>query len=96
MIEVIFHLQNSFGIGVGGGGSEVEIKIAQTSGSKKKLGNVSKRQGCRKLAPLAPPVPDKAHLDGQNEIDIHFFGTYNENSEEILSYIDMVIGHIVQ
>ena len=25
-------------------------------------------QGCRKLAPLAPPVPDKSHLVGQNEI----------------------------
>jgi hypothetical protein len=25
-------------------------------------------QGCRKLAPLAPPVPDKPHLVGQNEI----------------------------
>jgi hypothetical protein len=25
------------------------------------------RQGSRKLAPLAPPVPDKPHLVGQNE-----------------------------
>ena len=25
-------------------------------------------QGSRKLAPLAPPVPDKSHLVGQNEI----------------------------
>jgi hypothetical protein len=25
-------------------------------------------QGCRKLAPLAPPMPDKQHLVGQNEI----------------------------
>ena len=25
-------------------------------------------QGSRKLAPLAPPVPDKPHLVGQNEI----------------------------
>ena len=27
-----------------------------------------RHQGCRKLAPLAPPVPDKPHLVGQNEI----------------------------
>ena len=26
------------------------------------------RQGSRMLAPLAPPVPDKPHLVGQNEI----------------------------
>jgi hypothetical protein len=28
----------------------------------------SGKQGSRKLAPLAPPVPDKSHLVGQNEI----------------------------
>jgi hypothetical protein len=26
------------------------------------------RQGSRKLEPLGPPVPDKSHLVGQNEI----------------------------
>ena len=30
--------------------------------------HLGEHQGCRKLAPLAPPVPDKSHLVGQNEI----------------------------
>ena len=50
----------------------------------------------RKLAPLAPPVPDKPHLVEQNEIEMKKYWTYYGKSEEILSYIDMVIGHIVQ
>jgi hypothetical protein len=29
---------------------------------------VSTLKGSRKLAPLAPPVPDEPHLVGQNEI----------------------------
>jgi hypothetical protein len=31
-------------------------------------GTLPHNQGSRKLAPLAPPVPDKPHLVGQNEI----------------------------
>jgi hypothetical protein len=48
------------------------------------------------LAPLAPPVPDKPHLVGQNDIKMKKYWTYYGKSEEILSYIGMVIGHIVQ
>ena len=53
-------------------------------------------QGSRKLAPLAPPVPDKPYLVGQNEILMEKYWTYYGRSEEILSYSDMIIGHIVQ
>jgi hypothetical protein len=48
------------------------------------------------LALLVPPVPEKPHLVGQNEIYMKKYWTYYGKSEEILSYIDMVIGHIVQ
>ena len=54
-------------------------------------------QGCRKLAPLALPVPDKPHLVGQNEILIRKkYWTYYDKSEEFLFFFDKVIGHIVQ
>jgi hypothetical protein len=32
--------------------------------------NLTSYQGSRKLAPLVPPVPDKPHLVGQNEIQM--------------------------
>ena len=51
-------------------------------------GGGSSGQGSRKLEPLEPPVPDKPHLVGQNEIYMKNDWTYYGKSKEILSYSD--------
>ena len=57
---------------------------------------VSCQQGCRKLAPLAPPVPDKSHLVGQNEILKKKILDILWQKRRNLTYFHRIIGHIVK
>jgi hypothetical protein len=67
----------------------LEQKAGQIEYLMNKTYSITCEQGSRKLAPLAPPVPDKPHLVGQNEIKMREKNwAYYGKSKEILPYTD--------